>query len=138
MLASISKSCQHIDTIPIKADAESLGTEMNWLRTRREYVGIHTQEEFARLLQLSGLSISRAAISHWENGRYDIPLKDVRIRSILAKVLKLSEPELLSLAGYETLSSHSAAGERAAAIVDRLPAHKQELAIKLLEQVENT
>lgn len=108
-----------------------------WLRERRKQIGILTLEELATLIQLEGIQLSPSSLSHYENERRGIPLEDDRFRSVLAKVLKLSEPELLSLAGYKTVSKHTEDGERAASIVDRLPPSKRTLAIKLLEQVEN-
>lgn len=108
---------------------------MNWLRKRREQIGIHSQEEFARLMQLEGANVARASVSHWELDRFKPPLNDPDFRKALAKVLKVSQPELLRIAGYEvTLGSHSEAAERAADIVDQLEPDKRELAVRLLEQ----
>lgn len=108
-----------------------------WLRDRRKQIGILTLEELAAMIQLEGFQVSPSALSHYENGRRNVPLDDETFRYVLAKVLKLSEPELLSLAGYKTVNKHTEDGERAASIVDRLPPSKRSLAIKLLEQVEN-
>lgn len=109
---------------------------MNWLRKRREEIGIDTQDELAARLQLEGESFTRAAISHWENDRNNPPLDLQSFRESLARVLELSVPEMLALAGYEVAQGeHSAAGERAAYIVDELPEEKRNLAIRLLEQL---
>lgn len=109
---------------------------MNWLRKRREQVGLETQEDLASQLQLEGVTITRASISHWENSRNKPPLDDPQFREALAKVLRLSQPELLKLAGYEVSKTrYSDAAERAAIIVDELPPEKQDLAIRLLEQL---
>ncbi|MBK8028210.1 MAG: helix-turn-helix transcriptional regulator [Chloroflexi bacterium] len=108
----------------------------SWLRQRREAVGIDTQDELAAKLQLEGVSITRAAVSHWENGRNDPPLKEPHFLRALARVLKVTETELLRIAGYPTENSlHSEQAERAAYIVDQLPEDRRELAVKLLEQL---
>jgi transcriptional regulator with XRE-family HTH domain len=108
---------------------------MDWLRKRREEVGLETQEDLATQLQLEGVTTTRASVSHWENGRNKPPLDEPIFRAALAKVLRLSQPELLRLAGYEVVrSAHSESGERAAHILDQLPAEKQQLALKVLEQ----
>jgi len=107
----------------------------NWLRERREAIGIDTVAELAAKLQLEGINISRAGVSHWENERNDPPLKDPNFQRALGRVLKLSETELLKLAGYPTEpSSYSEQAERAAYIVDQLPDERRDLALKLLEQ----
>ncbi|MCK6581295.1 MAG: helix-turn-helix domain-containing protein [Anaerolineae bacterium] len=108
---------------------------MNWLRQRREEVGIETQDDLAALLQLEGYGVTRATVSHWENGRNQPPLKESVARISLARVLKLSEHELLRRAGYNVDSEFSEAGERAAHIVDSLAPDQQKLALRLLEQL---
>ena len=111
---------------------------INWLRQLREHVGLDTQEELAAQLQLEGFSFTRAAVSHWENGRYNPPLNDAEFRKALAKVLKVSQSELLRLAGFEVeKGDHSEAGEKAAHLIDKLPPDKQDLALKILEQFQN-
>lgn len=109
---------------------------MNWLKQRREEIGIKTQEELARRLQLEGFSIGRASISHWENDRYHPPLEDPLFRKVLAVVLRLTEPELLRRAGYETVrTKRTAEAEIGADIIDQLPPEKRDLALRLLEQL---
>lgn len=119
-----------------KLKCSTNGCSMNWLRKRRGQVGLETQEDLAAQLQLEGIVITRASISHWENGRNKPPLDQPEFRAALAKVLRLTQPELLRLAGYEVSKArHSDAAERAANIVDELPPEKQDLAIRLLEQL---
>src|SRR3989304_9878211 len=100
----------------------------NWLRNLRENAGLDTQEELAARLQLEGISVTRASISHWENGRYNPPLSDPHFRETLSRILRISQSELLRLAGFEVYKTeHSDAAERAAYLVDQLPAEKQVL-----------
>lgn len=109
---------------------------MNWLRKRREEVGITSQEELAEKLQLDGFSFTRASISHWENGRNNPPLDDPEFRRVLAKILRVSQPDLLRLAGYEVdRVSRTHEAERAAYIVDQLTPEKRDLAVRLLEEL---
>lgn len=109
---------------------------MNWLKTKRERVGITSQEDFAARLQLEGITVTRSSISHWENGRFQPPLDNPDFRQALVRILKLSEPEILKLAGFKVEASHhSDEAERAAMIVDQLPPDKRGLAVRLLEQL---
>lgn len=111
-------------------------SSMNWLKQKREQVGINSQEELAARLQLEGINVTRAAISHWENGRNRPAFDDPDFTQALARVLRLTPPELLKLAGYQVArTNHTDAGERGAAIIDSLPPDRQNLAIKLLEQL---
>lgn len=106
---------------------------MNWLRTRREELGFRTQGELAEKLQLQGYSVTRATISHWENDRYSIPLDDPRTREILARVLRLSEAEMLSRAGYRVTMRHTPEGERAAIMIDSMSESDRERALRVIE-----
>lgn len=106
---------------------------MSWLRQRRDEIGLKTQGELAMRLQRDGYSVTRATISHWENDRYAIPLDDPRTRQTLARVLKLTEPELLARAGYDISTNHTPQGERAAAIIDSLPESDRERALRVIE-----
>ncbi len=109
---------------------------MHWLTKRRKEVGLETQSDLEARLQLAGFNVTRAAISHWENNRNNPPLDDPDFRQVLARILRLSPHEILKLAGYEVdKPQHTAAGERAASIIDHLPPEKQELAIRLIEQL---
>ncbi len=107
---------------------------MNWLKQRREEIGILSQEELAAKLQLQGVNVVRATVSAWENDRNKPPLKDPAFRVALAAVLRLSEPELLRKAGFGIEIAHTEAGERGANIIDGLPPDQQRLALRLLEQ----
>lgn len=137
MVTNLPSICQPFDTICIKAQTQIKRStnecSMNWLRDRRKQVGIETVDDLAVQLQLAGYNIGRSAVSHWENERSKPPLKDIELRRALATVLKLSEPELLRMAGYEIIANHTEAGERAAHIVDELPPEKQDIILKMLE-----
>lgn len=110
--------------------------EANWLRERRKELDMQQSELVARL-ELAGFSVGRASISHWENGRYDLPLEDPNFRQALAKALKLTESEVLERAGYQVVvSPQSEDARRAASIVDRLPETARELALEYLQMLE--
>ena len=107
---------------------------MNWLRQFRNERMIDSQAELAYLLQLEGITVTPASISHWENGRNNPPLDDSDFRRALAKILKVSPAELLKRAGYEVArSGHTQAAERAADILDQLDEETQTKVVKMLE-----
>lgn len=108
---------------------------MGWLRNRREQMGITSQGELAARLQLEGFSVSRAAVSAWEIGRNRIPVEDPDFRRALSRILRMTEQEILRAEGYKVPEKLSEAAEKAASIVDQLPPDKQNLAIRLLEQL---
>lgn len=106
-----------------------------WLKECRERLELR-QEDLATRLQLAGFDVSRGSISNWENGRYDIPIQDTKFRQALADALRLDVRTMLRLAGYEVNEVYrSEAAERAANMIDRLPPEKQELALRLVEQL---
>jgi len=107
---------------------------MNWLRFSREKVGIRTQDELATLLQLEGINVTRATVSHWENGRNNPPLENPDFRRVMSKLLKVSRADLLTMAGYEVArTDHTRAAQRAADILDQLDEDTQENVLKMLE-----
>lgn len=53
----------------------------------------------------------------------------------LSKALELDVNTVLRLSGYDLKGEHSHIAERVAALVDMLPADKQELALRLVEQI---
>lgn len=108
--------------------------QSNWLKIRREKVGL-TQEELAAQLQLEGFEITRGAISQWENNGYKPPLKKPEFRKALAKILKTTPSGLLKMAGYETADEYSEVAQQAADIVDQLSPDKQAMALGILEQI---
>lgn len=109
----------------------------HWLKTSRQRLGI-SQEELASQLQIRGFDISRATIGHWEQGKYPPPLENPEFCKALADILLISVRSLLSMAGYDIEEQqHSETAERVAFIVDRLPPDKQQLALKLVEQLQN-
>ena len=108
---------------------------MKWLRERREELDIN-QDELTARLQLEGVAVTRATLSHWEVGRHSPPMNDPEFRLALARSLKLSIREVLQRSGYEVIQTHTDAGERAADIVDELPPDGRELALDLLRTIE--
>ena len=108
--------------------------KQSWLSKRREHLRL-SQEELVSRLQLQGLDISRATFSHWETGRYSIPLDSPEFRRALAHVLQMTVREMMVAAGYEIEdAANSEAARRAAYIVDQLAPAQRELALRLLEQ----
>lgn len=72
----------------------------NWLKRKREELHL-SQEELANSLQLRGLDISRATISHWEMGKYAPPYDNPDFVNALAGILNMSVIEILAAAGYK-------------------------------------
>jgi transcriptional regulator with XRE-family HTH domain len=108
----------------------------DWLRKRRIELGLN-QGEFAARLGTAGFSTVRASISNWENGRHDPPFDDPIFRQAMAKALRLSESEILEMAGYEVMPTvQSENARRAAAIIERLPEPARELALDYLQMLE--
>jgi transcriptional regulator with XRE-family HTH domain len=70
-----------------------------WLKEYRERQKL-SQEELAARLQLKGFDVSRGTISHWEQGRYKIPLDHPDIVNALSDILDITVMEILSAAGY--------------------------------------
>jgi transcriptional regulator with XRE-family HTH domain len=71
-----------------------------WLKQLRERQKM-SQEELAARLQLKGFDVSRGTISHWEQGRYKIPLDNPEIINALSAVLDVDVIEILASAGYQ-------------------------------------
>ncbi len=108
----------------------------NWLRARREELHL-SQEELSARLQVAGLNISRATVSHWETERYNIPLDNPELRHVLANILRMNIADMLLAAGYEiSEGKRSPAARRAADIVDHLPPDAQGLALDYLQVLE--
>lgn len=105
----------------------------HWLAQLRKRSGI-TQKGLSEALKAKGYSISDSAVSHWENSRDSMPLDIPRFRSILASVLNISETELLAEAGYLPENELSLYAERAAALMERIPEDKRDLALGILEK----
>lgn len=105
-----------------------------WLKMLRENARL-TQDELAARLQLQGQDVSRASISHWETGRYEPPMRDARFRRALATSLEISITDLLIAAGFEYVTEFSDVAGKAAQIVESLPPDRQDLALRLLEQL---
>lgn len=106
-----------------------------WLRERRKKAGL-SQEELAARLQVFGFDVTAGAVSHWENGRYNLPLHEPEFRRALASILRMSVREILISAGYEISDNepYSEEGLRAAEIIEQLSPQQRRLALGILEQ----
>lgn len=106
----------------------------HWLKELRQRAGITSQDKLATQLQLAGFDYKRSAIGNWEQGT-TLP-KDPEFLRALAKILKISTKELMTAAGYQIdTRQHSHIGERVADIIDDLPPDKQDLALRMVEQL---
>jgi transcriptional regulator with XRE-family HTH domain len=95
-----------------------------------------TQDKLAEQLADQGFSYTPGAIGHWERGRYNAPLEDKSFRLALAKVLKVTEAELLTAAGYTVSNEmHSPEAIRAASIVDQMTPNQRKIAVDILERI---
>lgn len=110
----------------------------NWIKNRREVVGI-SQEELAARLQRNGFDISRATVGHWEQDKYLPPLGNPQFCKVMADILLVSVKDLLAMAGYDLdEKQHSIEAERVAYLVDQLPPEKRNLAVRLVEELAKT
>jgi transcriptional regulator with XRE-family HTH domain len=106
---------------------------VNWMLNRREELKL-SQEELATRLQLVGLNVSRATVSHWETGKHYPPFHDVEFINKFSQVLEISVLELFERAGYTILKpSTKTAIKRAAFLLARMSPEKEEIALKILE-----
>lgn len=105
---------------------------MNWLKERREALGLN-QEELTARLQIEGLDVSRSSLSNWETGRHKPPLEDEQFRNGLARALKMSVKEILKRSGYDVTFKHSEAAERGAFLIDQMDEQTKDKAVKILE-----
>lgn len=108
-----------------------------WFRRRRLDLD-YSQAHVARLLELQGYSVSPGTISHWENGRYNIPLEDINARLAISTVLRIDVAKMLEAAGYGVIPKKlfSEAAQQAASIVDKLPPDAQKVALEQLRALE--
>lgn len=108
----------------------------HWLRQLREEAQL-TQDDIAARLQLEGFKFGRSAISNWESGRTNVPLKEPEFVKALAEILRLTENQVLLAAGYRiTTKHHTHISERVANIVDDLPPDKQEMVLKIVQAIK--
>lgn len=132
MIGELTTFCQQVDRIAIMEQTK------NWLKQNRQKLGL-SQEELTARLQVAGIDVSRGTVSHWENGRYKIPLENVEVRQALANIFNMDIKTLLKLAGYEVESKpHSEEAERVAYLIDQLPPDKRNLAVRLVEELAKT
>lgn len=105
---------------------------MNWLKERREALGL-SQDELTARLQTEGVNLTRGTLSNWETGRHKPPLNDEHFRVALSHVLKMSVKEILKRSGFDVTLMHSDAAERAAYLVDQMDEEMQDKAVRILE-----
>lgn len=110
---------------------------MEWIKLRRKELGI-SQEELAKRLQLLGHDISRGSVGHWETGHAKPQMDNPELVMALSRALELDVNTVLRKSGYDIAGEHSHIAERVAALIDQLPADKQELALRLVEQIART
>ena len=84
-------------------------------------------------LQTEGLDVTRGTLSHWETGRYKVPIENPKLRESLANALETSIPELLVMAGYEIEKNKTEYALRGALIISELPVEVQRMAVEYLE-----
>lgn len=85
----------------------------SWLRQKRELLNL-SQEELAARLQLAGLSVTRATVSHWETGRVPSPLDEATALKAISEALDVSVDEILEEIGIHTTTDHLSPREREA------------------------
>ncbi|MDX2161166.1 MAG: helix-turn-helix transcriptional regulator [bacterium] len=108
----------------------------HWLTDLREKADIKTQGELAARLQLAGFNYTPAAVSHWENNVRQPPFRKPEFTRTLARILNVSETELLKAAGYKVERAlHTDVGERIAYLVDGMPPDKQQIALRIIESL---
>jgi transcriptional regulator with XRE-family HTH domain len=106
------------------------------IREQREKLGLN-QGDLAEKLQAEGMSITRAAVSHWENGRNPSPLDSIRDILILARVLNLDLTELLQIADNQIAGKgFGEAAQSAALIVEDLTLEAQQIALEQLRALQ--
>ena len=108
---------------------------MNWIQSRRKKLNL-SQDDLARNLQLAGYSVTRASVSHWENGRYLPPLEDEKFRMAISTALQMSESEMLTLAGYAIHNDDDTDAVRAAIIISRLPKSVRNHVMEYLDMLQ--
>lgn len=106
---------------------------MDWIRQRREALGMKSQGDLATRLQLEGIDVTRASVSHWENGRHRATFEDPQFIQALSRVLRMPENEILRLAGFDVNRAYSERAEYAAYMIDQLDEERQSTALKILE-----
>jgi len=105
------------------------------IREYREKMGIN-QGELAERLQAAGLTVTRAAVSHWETGRYPSPLDTAHDILILAEVLRINLQEILGvLVEDSTARKYSDVTRTAARLIEELPADAQQTALEQLRSL---
>lgn len=111
------------------------GTNAMWLKKRRVELNL-SQDELAKRIQIAGYDIGSSTVSHWENGRYKMPLNEPDAREAIAVALELSVPDMLLMAGYEIATNFDESAQRAASIVQNLPPDAQRAAVDQLRVLE--
>ena len=113
----------------------------NFIRKRMDELGL-SLSDVERELNLRGYKVTRAAIGHWASDNPKTmrkpPLKDPSFIEAFATALKVSDTELLEMAGLvRHASDTSKIANEIADIVKHLPIEQQKLALKLVKQLNN-
>ncbi len=106
--------------------------ETDYIRKRLNDLEM-SHADLARKLTLMGRPVTRQAVSHWLNGRNDMPIDEREFRLALAASLELDVNELMDRLGYIVSDDErSTEALRAAEIIDRLPDDAKTLALEYL------
>ena len=87
-------------------------------------------------LQVAGLNVTRAAVSHWETGRNPSPLDNARDILILAEVLHINLQDILGVLVEDTTArNYSDVTRTAARLIEELPPDAQQTALEQLRSL---
>lgn len=107
----------------------------DFLRARLEQLDL-SLSDLEKRLNLKGYKVTKATIGHWVSGRNKPPLKDRQFVEILSLALEMTVSEMMEQMDFIVSPEHrSTAANRVADMVDRLPPDKQDLALRLVEQL---
>lgn len=109
-----------------------------FLRARMNALGLSLSDLETRLT-LHGYSVQRATIGHWTSGRNKPPLKDREFIDALAESLEMGVNEMLQQMNFIVLADdRSPTTQRIADLVEHLPPEKQDLALRLIQELAKT
>ncbi len=110
---------------------------VHWLTRRRNELALK-QADIARHFQTRGISLDPSAVSHWEHGRAQPPLRDPMFRHVLAEVLQVSVRDLLTLAGYEVDNTLNEQTLTIAERVSLLTSEQQQVMLSILDMLQGS
>jgi hypothetical protein len=106
-----------------------------FLRQRLKELGLSFAGLQARLAE-QDYNVTRAAVGHWVLGSRKPPIGDKEFMEILARALEMNYADLWEQTGlYTPLEERSPTAQRIAEIVDRMPPEKQDLALRIIEEL---